>query len=274
MTDVKDLAAKYGVQSPGAIEQENLILLIEDQTDMRLIMAHHLNKLGFKNIRQFANGHEALMWMRLGEQKVSMTICDHEMPVMNGFDFLEELKFDVDLTRGPFSITIDNPNREKIMLATESGVDGVMVKPFTLKDIIPKLKEAYKIYHNPNNPELLYEKAKEFLKKDDLDTAKSIYEGLMAVTEKAARPLVGLAQGAQRKKDYKNAEDLLKQAEERNKNYVHLYVERGELFAAQNKTEEAVEQFKIAIKLSPLNQISISIKNAQISITSIPFTNF
>jgi DNA-binding response OmpR family regulator len=57
-------------------------------------------------------------------------------------------------------MAIDNPDRDKIMLATENGVDGVMVKPFSLKDIMPKVTQTFRLYHNPSNTELLYDLAK------------------------------------------------------------------------------------------------------------------
>ncbi|SMF22079.1 tetratricopeptide repeat protein [Pseudobacteriovorax antillogorgiicola] len=256
MAEVRDLAKKFGLSIPTQVDQEDIVCLVEDQTDMRLIVAHHLNKIGFKNIKQFTNGHEALDWLKNSNTaKISVTICDHEMPIMNGFDFLAELKADPDLVRGPFAITIDNPSRAKIMLATENGVDGVLVKPFTLKDILPKLRQAFKVFHNPGNPELLYENAKGELRQGNLEKAEHVYKSLMDVTSKAARPLVGLAQVAVRKDDFTRAEALLKSAEERNDHYVHLYVERGELFSKQNRVEEAIGEFKRAIQLSPLNPI-------------------
>ena len=255
MIEVKDLVSRLNIKIPSKLEAEAKILVIEDQTDMRLIIVHHLNKLGFKSIKQFSNGLEALEWLRASSQDVAITICDQEMPVMGGFDFLDEVKADRSLSRGPFAICIDNPDRAKIMLATESGVDGILVKPFTLKDVIPKLREAFKIYHNPNNPELLYQKAKDNLRDDKLDEAEAIYKALSAMTEKAARPIVGLADVALLRKDYAAAEKLLQQAEERNKNYVHTYVIRGNMYGEQNKIEEAIAEFKKAIDLSPLNPV-------------------
>ena len=67
-----------------------------------------------------------------------------------------------ELSRGPFCIAIENPDREKIMLATENGVDGVMAKLLPLyftkdKSSIQDLSESF-------NPELLYDLAKKNLK--------------------------------------------------------------------------------------------------------------
>lgn len=255
MSTISDLVSTYRISFPKGIDQEKVVVIIEDQTDMRLIIAHHLNKLGFKNTKQFSSGMEALEWLEKKQSQISITICDHEMPIMNGFDFLQEIKSDTKLTRGPFAITIEQPNREKIMLATENGVDGVLVKPFTLKDILPKLRQAFKTYHNPNNPELLYEAAKKCFNTGNIDLAKKIFTSLSEVTEKAARPLVGLALIAIKEEKLDEAERLFKDAQSRNEHYVHTYVERGQFFASQDRIDEAVAQFKKAIELSPLNPV-------------------
>ena len=54
------------------------------------------------------------------------------MPVMGGIDFLQEIMGSTELTWSVL-YAIENPDREKIMLATENGVDGVMVNHSLLK---------------------------------------------------------------------------------------------------------------------------------------------
>ncbi len=174
MGDLKKLAASYKIEIPKKIDHDDTVLIVEDQQDLRLIITHHLQKLGFRKIKQCSNGLEAIQFLKGFTGKISVTLCDQEMPVMGGIDFLQELMGSEDLSRGPFCIAIDNPNREKIMLATENGVDGVMVKPLTLKDIMPKVTQTFRIYHNPSNPELLYDLAKQINQKK-LITFKIIF---------------------------------------------------------------------------------------------------
>lgn len=254
MSDIKNLVEKFRIKIPEKMDSEGLIVLVENQTDMRLIVSHQLNKLGFKNIKQFSNGHEALEWMR-NSPPCMMSVADSQMPLLNGYELLVELKNDPNLSRGPFAITMDNPSREKIMFATESGVDGILVKPFTLKDILPKVRQAFKVFHNPNNPELLYEKAKNELRDGHNDIAKAVYQSLSNINPQAARPLVGMAHIAFLEGDYSSAESLLDEAQKRNEHFVHIFVERGDLFLKLDRLQESVDQFKHAITLSPLNPV-------------------
>jgi tetratricopeptide (TPR) repeat protein len=252
----KSLAEEYGIKMGKQLEHEDPIMLIEDQQDLRLIVAHHLGKLGFSTVKQFANGHEALHFMKDNPDAVfPVTICDKEMPVLGGYDFLSEIKENPIFSRGSFTIELVNPDKEDIMLATENGVDEILVKPFTLKDLVPKLRNAYKKFYNPNNPEQVYELAKAELRAGNLDKSENIFIRLAQSAKGAARPVVGLARIASEKKDTEKALKLLAEAEKRNKFYVLAYVERGRIFTKENKIEEAIEQFKHAIELSPLNPL-------------------
>ena len=256
MTTPKALAEEFGITLGKGLDHEDPILLIEDQQDLRLIVAHHLNKLGYRSVRQFTNGHDALHFMRDNPgTQFAVTICDKEMPVMGGYDYLNELRDNAIYSRTAFAICLDSPDKSEIMLASENGVDGILVKPFSFNDIIPKLRQAYKVFHNPNNPELVYELAKKELRANNLERAEHIYQRLVQNTQRAARPLVGLARVAIEKQDIGTALRLLEEAEQRNKFYVHIYAERGRILVQQDNVEAAIKEFRRAIQLSPLNPI-------------------
>lgn len=253
--NTKFLATKYKIRIPGQIDFKENVVVIEDQTDLRLIIAHQLQKQSFSNVKQAANGYEAIEVMKQNEISSAMYVCDMEMPVMGGIDFLSELRENPDLNIGPFCITMDNVSKEKIMLAVESGVDEILVKPFTLADIVPKLKAAFAKFHNPTNPEKIYHMAKSRLKQGDLALAETIYQDLARVAPKAARPVVGLARIEVKKGQAEKALDLLDQAQKRNESFVHVYHERALIHSAAGNFEKAIENFKKAIELSPLNAI-------------------
>lgn len=252
----KTLADEFGITLEAQLDQNRVLFLLEDQQDLRLIVAHHLGKLGFSSLKQFTNGHEALQFMKdHPDVKPVVTICDLEMPLMGGYDYFSELRENPLFSRGPFAITLPQPDKAQIMLASENGVDGILVKPYTFKDIVPKLRQAHKIFNNPNNPELVYELAKGEYRAKNWDRTEFIYKRLAESSEKAARPIVGLARVAIERKQLEVALKYLLEAEKRNPYYVHTYVERGRLSVAQNNIEEGVAFFRKAIDLSPLNPV-------------------
>ena len=130
-----------------------------------------------------------------------------------------------------------------------------LVKPFTLADIGPKLRSAFAKFHNPANPERVYQLAKVALRNNKLDQAEAIYRDLASNGLKAARPLVGLARIEVKRGDAKKALRYLAEAEAKNPNFVHLYSERAMIYVQQSLWPQAVENFRAAIKLSPLNAL-------------------
>ena len=251
--DQRTLSAKYKISTPASLTSGDTILIIEDQTDLRLIVAHQLQKLNIGQTRQATNGYEAIEMIRQQKLTISAFVCDMDMPVMGGLDFLTELREATDLDRAPFCLTMDNVSKEKLMLAVENGVDEILVKPFTLGDIAPKLRSAFAKFHNPANPEKVYELAKSQVRDGNLDVAERIYRDLAAAAPKAARPVVGIARIEIKRQAPEKALKLLDEAEAKNKNYVHLFTERAGIHAAQNNWDKAISCFKQAITLSPLN---------------------
>lgn len=255
MTEVKSIAQQFGIKTPEKIDFSDNILLVEDQHDVRMIVAHHLNKLGYKKIKQCAEGHEAVQWLLSAPLKVSVTIAAMDAPLLGGVELLQEMRDSPEIQRGPFVLSMSNPDRNKIMLATESTVDGILVKPFSFNDLIPKIRQAFMVFHNPQNPEMVYEAAKDAFRQQDLDKADKIYLLLAQVTKKAARPYVGRARVALAKNQTEEAVQLLAEAQQRNPHYVPIYVLRGEILLQQGDKTSALEQFKHAISLSPLNPV-------------------
>lgn len=251
--DTRNLSAKYKIATPSGLTSDDTIMIVEDQTDLRLIVSHQLQKLSIGTTRQAGNGFEAIEMIKAQQLQVNAYVSDIDMPVMGGLDLLSELRENPDLSRGPFLLTMDNVSKEKIMLAVENGVDEILVKPFTLNDIGPKLKAAFTKFHNPANPERVYELAKRALKAGKLDIAEQVYKDLSATAPNAARPVVGMARIMHKRGDHKAALALLQDAEAKNKHYVHLYVERARIFAEQSDWANAIDGFKTAISLSPLN---------------------
>lgn len=143
------IADLFGIVAPKELDTNLPVLVVEDQQDMRLIIVHHLQKLQFKTVLQAANGLEAMEQLRQ-HKKCAAIICDWEMPSMNGLHLINEMREDLNVPRIPFCLMMDSVSKEKLMLAVEHGVDDMLVKPLKLGDIIPKIRNAFKVFHNKN----------------------------------------------------------------------------------------------------------------------------
>jgi tetratricopeptide (TPR) repeat protein len=249
-----DFSKMFNIQSPSKLDPEQPIMVVEDQQDLRLIIVHQLKKLQFTKIKQASNGLDALDIMQ-ENPGISGVICDLDMPVMGGMDLLTELRERTDIDRPPFCLSMDNVSKERLMLAIENGVDEVLVKPFTLSDIYPKVHMSWKKFHNPKNPEKVYEMAKVALRTKDFEKAEKIYKLLADSSKESARPLVGLARVAIGRNDPMKALEYLNTAEARNKSFVHVFSERGLIFSLMKSYDDAYREFEQAIEISPLNPV-------------------
>lgn len=245
------LAQEFNLNIPSSLQDNDLIIVADPQQDMRMIIVHQLQKLQFKQVIQCRDGMEVLTQLRKSD--VAAIICTMGLPDMDGLELLSEIREDVDINRPPFCLSMEQVNKEKLMLAVEIGVDEILVKPFTLGDIAPKLRKAFKSFHNPRNPEKVYELAKERLRSKLFEEAENIYSRLSESAPNAARPLVGLAKVAYEKQDFDQAFKFLESAQDKNDQYVHIYGLRGDLYLAKGDFSKGIAAYKHGIGMSPLN---------------------
>ncbi|MFK7827453.1 MAG: tetratricopeptide repeat protein [Oligoflexales bacterium] len=245
------LAQEFNLNIPSSLLDNDRIIVADSQQDMRMIIVHQLQKLQFKQIIQCRDGMEVLN--ELKKQDVAAIICTMDLPDMDGLELLSEIREDVDINRPPFCLSMGQVSKERLMLAVETGVDEILVKPFTLGDIVPKLRKSFKTFHNPKNPEKVYELAKEKLRSQSADEAEKIYTRLRESAPNTARPLVGLAKVSFAKKEYEQAFKLLESAQEKNDQYVHIFSLRGDIYLEQGDYDQGIAAYRHGIGMSPLN---------------------
>lgn len=246
-----DLYKQFGLETPEPFSTKLTLHVGEENSEIRLIIKHHLQKLGFSNITGSKDGQTALADLRKIPAHVALEGDD--LPYINGYDILKELAEDTYAKRPAFIIISKPLNKSEVMLALENGIDEVMLRPLVQADLYPKIKNAYENFIHPRNPERIYEHAKIKIKENNLDEASQIYAAISAYSDKAARPLVGMARVLMLKEKYEDALRFLTKAIERNEYYVHAFALRGEVYTILKNNEKALEDFKKAVMISPLN---------------------
>jgi len=105
------------------------VLVVDDSSTMRRIIANALKKIGCDDIREAANGQEALQQLNTGE--VDFIVTDWNMPVMNGLDFVRQLRGLANFANTPVLMVTTNAEGADIAGAKDAGVNDYLVKPFT-----------------------------------------------------------------------------------------------------------------------------------------------
>lgn len=112
------------------------ILLIEDSTAQRLyIRSFFVNRddLTFEVI-EAKDGAQGLALA--SSTQPDAILCDINMPVMDGFEFIARLRQNPDLSTIPVIMITSLSNRDAMRRAMGNGADDYLTKPFTSKELV------------------------------------------------------------------------------------------------------------------------------------------
>src|SRR5450830_1626297 len=104
-------------------------LVVDDFSTMRRIVRNLLKESGYTDADEAEDGVAALHKLR--SSRFDFVVSDINMPNMNGFQLLMEIKKDEKLKHIPVLIVTAEARKEDIVLAAQSGAAGYIVKPFT-----------------------------------------------------------------------------------------------------------------------------------------------
>lgn len=107
------------------------ILVVDDLVTMRDLLITSLNKLGFFNVDQVEDGDVALKFLL--KEDFDLLITDWKMPNMTGIDLTRAVRSNNKLKHIKILMVTTNTDKTEIAEAIAAGVDGYLVKPFTLK---------------------------------------------------------------------------------------------------------------------------------------------
>lgn len=111
------------------------VLVAEDEALIRLDLVEMLTEAGYEVVAQASNGIEAIELVEI--HKPDLTIMDINMPVMDGLTAAEKI---VNIT--PVLMLTAFSQIDLVTKASEIGVMGYVVKPFTINDLIPAMEVA------------------------------------------------------------------------------------------------------------------------------------
>ncbi len=122
---------------------EITILLIDDSHIMRGLQTKILHSMGLEYILCAEHGKEALTVLEKSNYKIDFILCDHNMPVMSGLEFLKTIKTIAEGTHIPVIMCSANGGKN-VDKALNLGAADYITKPFTsdeFKSVI--LKHTY-----------------------------------------------------------------------------------------------------------------------------------
>ena len=134
---VSDIDGDLGEQAE--VTALKTIMIVDDSTALRRTMALTLEKEGYRVVQK-KDGKEALNGFKQ-HPELDLIICDVEMPVMNGFEFLGMRRRDSALSRVPTFMLTSRSGAKHRNLAKQLGADGYFTKPYVEQEFIQEVKQ-------------------------------------------------------------------------------------------------------------------------------------
>jgi two-component system, chemotaxis family, chemotaxis protein CheY len=122
------------------------VLIVDDSSVMRKIVERSIRQAGIDlaEVREAANGAEGLGALK--DQSVDLILCDINMPVMDGIEFLRQLQTMENAKGVPVVMITTEGSESHVVQALSIGARGYIRKPFTPEQVkehvVPLLENA------------------------------------------------------------------------------------------------------------------------------------
>jgi two-component system alkaline phosphatase synthesis response regulator PhoP len=119
------------------------ILIVDDEQDIVDLIKFNLKKTGY-NVLEAYDGEEAISVVKTNQ--IDLILLDWMLPKKDGIDVCKELKSESSTKHIPI-IMVSAKNEEfDIVLALELGADDYISKPFSVRELLARVKVVLKRY--------------------------------------------------------------------------------------------------------------------------------
>lgn len=115
------------------------ILIVDDDSQTLKTMSLYLE--GKARVSTVIGGRQALDYVR--QHPVDIILLDVEMPIMDGFLTLEQLRKVEECINVPIIFVTGKNDKHTILNSSLLGVDGYLVKPVSKQTLLNKIDEVY-----------------------------------------------------------------------------------------------------------------------------------
>ena len=114
-----------------------LILVVEDEPDIRELVRYNLEQAGFK-VAEAVDGEDALR--RVGEERPALIILDLMLPQGDGLEVCRVLRGRGDTAHVPIVMLTAKAAEVDRVLGLEFGADDYVTKPFSPRELVARVR--------------------------------------------------------------------------------------------------------------------------------------
>lgn len=126
------------------------VLIVEDDTDIRELIRYNLVQEGFM-VEEAADGLQALE--RVRRRSPDLMLLDLMLPGMSGLDVCRQVRGDRDTAQLPILIVTAKGTEVDKIVGLEMGADDYVVKPFSPRELVARVKALIRRAHPLSEPE-------------------------------------------------------------------------------------------------------------------------
>jgi len=141
VTMLPNLAARAPSPPPEAAAKRELIIVADDNADMRQYLRHLLTAQ--YEVHAVADGGQALDAVRL--LRPALVLADVMMPQLDGFGLLRAIRDDAALASMPVILLSARAGEESRVEGLQAGADDYLVKPFTARELMARVEAHLKM---------------------------------------------------------------------------------------------------------------------------------
>lgn len=230
---------------------ESAILVVEPAANYRASIKQFLTNLKARNIKMCSSSAEAKREMLT--TKVGLFIVEWKLAEQNGIQFCRELRQERHILGVPFLLLSVENLRSDVILASEVGITGYLLKPFSYEDFCDQIAHIVKTKHHKTSADELLEKGDELLVAGKFVEAENYFKSAIEENPSSARALCGLAKVAKATDRDRDALKLLQKAVEINPDYIEAYREFVRIYQDTGDLEGLIKAAAVMHSMSPDN---------------------
>jgi DNA-binding response OmpR family regulator len=125
------------------------IFVVEDDPDIARLVRHHLEAAGF-SVRLFSGGSGVMS--EAEHQKPGLFLLDIMVPGMDGLDLCRRIRQNASLALTPVIFLTAKSGEADRVLGLELGADDYIVKPFSPRELVARVKAVLRRFERPLSP--------------------------------------------------------------------------------------------------------------------------
>ena len=126
----------------------SLILIVDDETKIRRIVASNLERAGY-DVISAADGMHALEIFELQSPKPALVLMDVMMPEMDGFECACRIR---ELGETPIIFMTAKTDSNSKLKGFNLGADDYVCKPFSMEELLARIKAVLRRTQAKNTP--------------------------------------------------------------------------------------------------------------------------